>query len=120
MRFHGEEVGHMSTDDISLRGGNSGDDGECLGGDNKELETGDVNDEGRNGNEEEDYGYRYLVDENDDDDDDEPLDDADNALGSEDGKEDVDKVNLLGFAAFFFFQICTGIGIYTIFKAAYI
>ena len=100
MRFRGGGVGHTSTDDISLRGGNSGDDGEGLRGDNKELETGDVNDEGRNGDEEEDYGYRYLVDKEDEDDDDEPLDDADDALGSEDGKGDIDKVNLLGFAAF--------------------
>ena len=80
--------------------GNSGDDGEGLGGDNEELEAGDVNDEGRNGDEEEDYGYRYLVDEEDEEDDDEPLDDADNALGPEDGEGDVDEMHLLSFAAF--------------------
>jgi len=97
----GDDLGGGSDDDdISLRGGSGGHYGEGLGGDNKEPETGDVDDEGRNGDEEEDYGYRYLVDEDDDEDDDEPFDIAGDALGPEDGEGDVDEVDLLGFAAF--------------------
>jgi len=86
-------------DDNNLGGDNHGDDeGEGL----EELGTGDVDDEGRNGDEEEDYGYTYLVDKDSDEDsdDDEPLDIADDALGPEDGEGDVDEVNLLGFASF--------------------
>ena len=43
---------------------------------------------------------RYLVDEDDNEDDDEPFDITDDALGPKDGEGDVDKVDLLGFAAF--------------------
>ena len=83
--------------------GNGGDKGEGLGGGDGELGTGDVDDEGGIGNEEEDYGYRYLGDEEseeEDSGDEEPLDVADDALGPEDGEGDDDDVNLLGFAAF--------------------
>src|ERR1700679_1883078 len=71
------------------------------GGD-EEPGTRDVDDEGSNGDEEDDYGYRDLVDEadNEEDSDDEPLDVADDALGPEDGEGDDDDVNLLGLAAF--------------------
>ena len=87
----------------NLRDGNGGDEGEGLRDGNKEPGTGDVDDEGRNGDEEEDYGYRYLVDKDsnkEDLDNDERLDIADNALGPEDGEGDDDDVNLLGFAVF--------------------
>ena len=72
------------------------------GGDG-ELGTGDVDDEGGIGDEEEDYGCRYLGDEESEEEDlgdEEPLDVADDALGPEDGEGDDDDVNLLGFAAF--------------------
>ena len=80
-------------DDNNLRDSNGGD---------EEPGTRVVNDEGSNGDEEDDYGYRDLVDEADDeeDSDDEPLDVADDALGPEDGEGDDDDVNLLGLAAF--------------------
>ena len=55
--IQGSQSGGSDDDDISLRGGSGGHDGEGLGGDNEEPETGDVNDKGRNDNEEEDYGY---------------------------------------------------------------
>jgi hypothetical protein len=98
-----EHIQGSQGDDNNLRGGNSGDEGKDLGGGDKEPGTGDVNDESRNGDKEEDYGYRYLVDEDfneEDSDDNEPLDIADDALGPEDGEEDDDEVNLLGFAVF--------------------
>lgn len=57
-------------------------------------------DNDRSGDEEEDYGYRYLVDNKDDEESDEPLDIVNDALGPEDGEGEVDEVNLLGFAAF--------------------
>jgi hypothetical protein len=79
--------------DSNLRGN---DEGEGL----EEPGTGDVNDEGRSGDEEEDYGYIYGTDEDSDSNDDEPLDVADDALGPEDGEGDVDEVDLLGFASF--------------------
>jgi len=97
----GDDRGGRGDDDnISLRGGSGGDDGEGLGGDDEEPGTGDVDNEGRNGDEEEDYGYGYLVDEDEEEEDDEPLDVADDVLGPEDGEGDVDEVNLLGFTAF--------------------
>jgi len=92
----GDNLGGDGDDD-GLRGGNGSDDGQGLRGSDEEREMGD---EGRSGDEEEDYGYKYLVDEDDEEDDDEPLDDTDDALGPEDGEGDVEEVNLLGFAAF--------------------
>jgi hypothetical protein len=89
-----ERIQGSQGDYNNLRDG----EGEGLGGGDEELGTGDVNDEGRNGDEEEDYGYRYLVDKDsneEDSDDDEPSDVADDALGPEDGEGDVDEVNLL-------------------------
>lgn len=72
-----------------------GDEGEGL----EKPGTGNVDDEGRYGDEEEDYG---LVDRDSDEDsdDNEPLDIADDALGPEDGEGDIDEVDLLGFASF--------------------
>jgi hypothetical protein len=52
--------------------------------------------------EEEDYGYNFYVadlDEDGDDSDGSP-DDADDALGPEDGEGEMDEVNSLGFASF--------------------
>ena len=92
--------GGGDDDDDSVRGGSGGDDGEGLGGSDEEQGTRDVGDEGRTGDEEENYGYKYLADEDDEDDDDEPVDVADDVLGPEDGEGDVDEVNLLGFTAF--------------------
>ena len=61
---------------------------------NKELGTGNVYDNDRRGDEEEDYRYQYLVDDEDDkdSDSDEPLDVVDDALGPENGEGDVDKI----------------------------
>jgi hypothetical protein len=88
-----EEAEVGDGDDNNLRDSNGGD---------EESGTRDVDDEGSNGDEEEDYGYRHLVDEddNEEDSDDEPLDVGDDALGPEDGEGYDDEVNLLGFAAF--------------------
>ena len=58
-----------------------------------ELEPGDLYDE------EEDYGYNYVLDK-DWDDSDGPPDDADNALGPDDGKGETVEVNDLGFVLF--------------------
>ena len=94
----GNDLGGSGDDDNdSLRGGNGGDNSEGLRG---SVEERDMSDEGRSGDQEEDYGYKYLVDEDDEDNEKKPLDIADDALGPEDGEEDIDKVDLLGFTAF--------------------
>ena len=83
-------------DDNDLRDSNGGD---------EEPGTRVVDDEGSNGDEEDDYGYRDLVDEADNKENslccDEPLDVADVTLGPEDGEGDDDDVNLLDLAAFY-------------------
>jgi hypothetical protein len=83
-----EEPGNGDDDDRSWHGGNEG------------PRTGDFDDNEGSGDEEEDYGYRYLVDDENDEDSDEPLDVVDDVLGPEDGEGDIDEVNLLGYAAF--------------------
>ena len=80
-------------------------DGECRpqhdadrisGGDKANGTTGD--EDGFSSDDMDDYGYKNHVDDDDENSECEP-DDADNALGPEDGEGEGDKTYLLGFVA---------------------
>jgi len=95
-----EPQGHGDDNDSDILGGSGSDDG-GLQGSNEEEVTGDLDAGEGSGDEEEDYGYGYVVDGEDrSDDSDAPPDDADDALGPEDGEGETDEVNMLGFASF--------------------
>jgi hypothetical protein len=100
-----EPQGHDGCDDNDsddLGGSGSDDGGLQPEGCNEDVEeaTGDLDAGEGSGDEEEDYGYGYEVDDDDRDDSDAPPDDADDALGPEDGEGEIDEVNMFGFASF--------------------
>ncbi|KAF8811643.1 hypothetical protein BYT27DRAFT_7208274 [Phlegmacium glaucopus] len=93
----------QSGRDDDLGGGGSDDDKEDLRGSGKDSYgiIGDAENDKGSCNEEEDYGYSYSIDDSEDGDNSDTVPDlSDDALGPEDGKGDVDEVNLLKFAVF--------------------
>ena len=118
MRYRGGGVGHSSTRDATNRflldrhpldlsndDGDIEDEGserENAGGDDDnddddQSSEGSVQGDGTGGNQADDYGYERPAEE-DNESEPEP-DDADDALGPEDGEGEVDETYLLGFAA---------------------
>ena len=97
-----EPQGHGDDDSSSENlGGSGSDDGSLqLEGSDEEVQVDDAGEGSGDSDEEEDYGYGYAIDDEGRDDSDAPPDDADDALGPEDGEGETDEVNILGFALF--------------------